>query len=158
MTLLTILNAAKLQMARAQYLRHARRAMPERTFGPDDIWHSWDTHPWKHPWLSRDNMARMKQFSSDFLAKERANNQHADPARLKTGFVGNIANCMYTRAVPLRKAGWSLRKLSRHHGYSPGALGHALHVRWPKAQRLIADALGTKPEEIWPTRYQGKSS
>lgn len=58
----------------------------------------------------------------------------------------------------LRKAGWSLRKLSRHHGYSPGALGHALHVRWPKAQRLIADALGTKPEEIWPTRYQGKSS
>ena len=53
----------------------------------------------------------------------------------------------------LRKAGWSLRKLSLHHGYTPTALDHALHRPWPKAQRLIAEALGIQPETIWPTRY-----
>jgi Ner family transcriptional regulator len=56
----------------------------------------------------------------------------------------------------LRKAGWSLRKLSASHGYSPGALKNALHTRWPKGQRLIAEALGLPPEQIWPSRYQSK--
>lgn len=58
----------------------------------------------------------------------------------------------------LRKAGWSLRRLSVHHGYYPGALDKALHRRWPKAQHLIADAIGIPSEAIWPTRYQGKKS
>lgn len=58
----------------------------------------------------------------------------------------------------LRKAGWSLRRLSVHHGYYPGALDKALHRRWPKAQRLIANAIGIPQEAIWPTRYQGKKS
>lgn len=57
----------------------------------------------------------------------------------------------------LRKAGWSLRKLSQYHGYYPGALDKALHRRWPKAQRLIAEAIGVPPETIWPSRYQGNS-
>ncbi len=56
----------------------------------------------------------------------------------------------------LRKAGWSLRKLSLHHGYTPTALDHALHRPWPKAQRLIAEALGIQPETIWPNRYVKK--
>lgn len=54
----------------------------------------------------------------------------------------------------LRKAGWSLRKLSLHYGYTPTALGHALHRPWPKAQRLIAEAIGVQPESIWPSRYK----
>lgn len=58
----------------------------------------------------------------------------------------------------LRKAGWSLRKLSQHHGYGPTALGNALYRRWPKAQRLIAEAIGISPEVIWPSRYHGKTS
>ncbi|MDG4595523.1 MAG: helix-turn-helix transcriptional regulator [Candidatus Contendobacter sp.] len=56
----------------------------------------------------------------------------------------------------IRKAGWSLRRLSIHHGYTPTALHNALHVRWPKAQRLIAEAIGKQPEQIWPSRYQKK--
>lgn len=56
----------------------------------------------------------------------------------------------------LRKAGWSLRKLSQHHGYVPTALAHALQRPWPKAQRLIAEALGVQPETIWPSRYTKK--
>ena len=54
----------------------------------------------------------------------------------------------------LRKAGWSLRKLSAHHGYrSPTTLATALDRHWPKGERLIADAIGRHPAEIWPSRY-----
>lgn len=53
----------------------------------------------------------------------------------------------------LRKAGWSLRKLSAHHGYSPNAIKHANVRPYPKAERLIAQAIGVEPWDIWPTRY-----
>ncbi|WP_347253489.1 helix-turn-helix domain-containing protein [Leminorella grimontii] len=54
----------------------------------------------------------------------------------------------------LHKQGWSLRKLSIHHGYkSAGSLKNALDRPWPKGERLIAAAIGLHPEQIWPTRY-----
>lgn len=57
----------------------------------------------------------------------------------------------------LRKAGWSLRGLAIHHGYHPNTLMRATHAArptpWPKGQKLIADALGVQPWEIWPSRY-----
>ncbi len=53
----------------------------------------------------------------------------------------------------LRKAGWTLRQLSIHHGYSPDALKTALQRPWPKAESLIAETLGVSPQTIWPTRY-----
>lgn len=54
----------------------------------------------------------------------------------------------------LEKAGWSLRKLSLHHGYaSPNTLHIALQRAWPKAERLIAAAIGVDAETIWPSRY-----
>ena len=59
----------------------------------------------------------------------------------------------------LHKAGWSLRRLSAHHGYaSPSTLTHALNHRWPKGERLVAAAIGIDPAEIWPSRYPHKSS
>ena len=58
----------------------------------------------------------------------------------------------------LRKAGWSLRRLGVAHGYSPCSLKNVLVVRWPKAERIVADALGIGPETIWPSRYQAKQS
>ncbi|EDG5874077.1 transcriptional regulator [Salmonella enterica subsp. enterica serovar Braenderup] len=54
----------------------------------------------------------------------------------------------------LHKKGTSLRKLSLSMGKSPGYLKNALDRPWPKGERLIADALGMSPEEIWPTRYR----
>lgn len=54
----------------------------------------------------------------------------------------------------LKKAGWTLRQLSVHHGYAPGTLRHALVRPWPRAERLIADALGITPQTIWPSRYR----
>ncbi len=53
----------------------------------------------------------------------------------------------------LEKAGWSLSRLSRHHGYTRTALKNALSKPWPKAERLIAEALGIRPQTIWPSRY-----
>lgn len=59
----------------------------------------------------------------------------------------------------LEKAGWSLRKLSTHHGYAnPNTLQTALNRPWPKAERYIAEAIGVEPAEIWPSRYQGKDT
>lgn len=58
----------------------------------------------------------------------------------------------------LEKAGWSLRRLSLHHGYkSPTTLKEALRKPWPKAERLIADAIGVDPSIIWPSRYANHS-
>ncbi len=58
----------------------------------------------------------------------------------------------------LHKSGWSLRKLSQHLGYKPTTLRAALQRRWPKGERLIADAIGVSPKKIWPSRYQDKPS
>lgn len=57
----------------------------------------------------------------------------------------------------LEKAGWTLRRLSRHHGYkSPGTLTKALDGPWPKGERIIAAAIGIDPETLWPSRYLKK--
>ncbi len=53
----------------------------------------------------------------------------------------------------LHKAGWSLRKLSIEAGLSAGALNNALDKPWPKAENIIAAAIGVEPETIWPNRY-----
>lgn len=54
----------------------------------------------------------------------------------------------------LRKAQWSLQQLALVNGYkSRTAIAHALHRPYPKAERIIAAALGIEPQAIWPTRY-----
>ena len=58
----------------------------------------------------------------------------------------------------LHKRGWSLRRLSEARGYQPGTLSLALRKPWPKAERIIADAIGVRPEEIWPSRYTSKKA
>lgn len=55
--------------------------------------------------------------------------------------------------LALKQRGWSLRRLSLHHGYSASALSQALARPWPKGERLIAEALGISPQNIWPHRY-----
>jgi len=50
--------------------------------------------------------------------------------------------------------GWSIRKLSTHHGYKdPTTLSQALNRHWPKGERLIAEAISKRPCQIWPSRY-----
>jgi Ner family transcriptional regulator len=54
----------------------------------------------------------------------------------------------------LEKRGLSLAALSRVNGYHETAAAKALRNEWPEMERIIADALGVKPEQIWPSRYK----
>ncbi|KAB8312846.1 transcriptional regulator [Erwinia endophytica] len=56
----------------------------------------------------------------------------------------------------LRKKGTNLSALSRDCGLASSTLANALRRPWPKGEKLIAEALDEKPENIWPTRYQKK--
>ena len=58
----------------------------------------------------------------------------------------------------LRKAGWSLRQLSLHHGYYHQALAKALARPWPKGERLVAAAIGVPAEQIWPSRFAERAA
>jgi len=53
----------------------------------------------------------------------------------------------------LEKRGFSLARLSRLNGYARSSAQMALHLPWPKMERLIAGALDKQPQEIWPSRY-----
>ncbi|WP_241666554.1 helix-turn-helix domain-containing protein [Jejubacter calystegiae] len=48
----------------------------------------------------------------------------------------------------------SLSAFSRKSGLTSSTLANALTRRWPKGERLIAEALGIAPEQIWPSRYR----
>lgn len=53
----------------------------------------------------------------------------------------------------LEKAGTSLRKLGIENGFHECSIYMALRNRWPNAESIIGKALGIKPQEIWPSRY-----
>ncbi|EJE6942336.1 helix-turn-helix domain-containing protein [Salmonella enterica] len=54
----------------------------------------------------------------------------------------------------LKKKGTSLAAVSRRSKLASSTLANALNRRWPRGERLIADALGVAPEQIWPSRYR----
>lgn len=56
----------------------------------------------------------------------------------------------------LHKNGWTLSSLSKHVGLSRGTLAMALDRKYPKGEAIIAEAIGTAPSAIWPTRYAPK--
>jgi Ner family transcriptional regulator len=53
----------------------------------------------------------------------------------------------------LKKRGYNLARLSVANGYHPTAAGKALKQPWPAIERLLAEAIGVTPQEIWPSRY-----
>lgn len=53
----------------------------------------------------------------------------------------------------LKDKGWSLRYLAEVSGYSVNTLKSALDKPYPNMERIIADAIGVPPEQIWPIRY-----
>lgn len=52
----------------------------------------------------------------------------------------------------LEKRGVSLRQLALRHGYSH--FQRVLTTHWWAAEQIVAAALDTKPEAIWPSRYE----
>lgn len=57
----------------------------------------------------------------------------------------------------LEKRGITLRELSRSAGLSPDSLRNVFTRSWPRAELIIAQALETTPDVIWPSRYLSKS-
>lgn len=53
----------------------------------------------------------------------------------------------------LHKRGLSVRGLSVEAGLSPSTLKNALARSYPKGERIIAEAIGLTPQQIWPSRY-----
>ncbi|WP_038320757.1 helix-turn-helix domain-containing protein, partial [Kingella kingae] len=43
--------------------------------------------------------------------------------------------------------------LSRGSGLNGDTLLNVFSRKWPKGEKIVADAIGVKPEEIWPSRY-----
>jgi Ner family transcriptional regulator len=56
----------------------------------------------------------------------------------------------------LHERGLSLRRLAIRHGYKPRTFSDALYRDYPRVEKLIADALQRKPEEIWPVRIAAR--
>ena len=57
----------------------------------------------------------------------------------------------------LKKQGWSIRALAAQANVHPTTLYGALVKPYPKSERVIADALGLKPEQIWPQWYAARN-
>lgn len=53
----------------------------------------------------------------------------------------------------VRMNGTTLAEISRRGGLNQEACSWALKHPWPRAERLIADAIGCEPCELWPDRY-----
>ena len=59
----------------------------------------------------------------------------------------------YDIVADLRKRGKSLAALGRENGLSISTVKNALDKPYPRGGRIIADALGVEPRDIWPSRY-----
>ncbi|MFV0261356.1 MAG: transcriptional regulator [Kluyvera sp.] len=57
----------------------------------------------------------------------------------------------------LEMRGLSLRALSLEAGYSRDSLKAVLRTPCETYEQVIADALGMKPEDIWPSRWEIRS-
>lgn len=53
----------------------------------------------------------------------------------------------------LKKQGWSVAALAREAGLAQSTLYTALSRPYPRGEKIIASALGKKPEDIWMKRY-----
>lgn len=53
----------------------------------------------------------------------------------------------------LREKGTTLTALSRAEGLASRTLNNAFYRSYPKAEKIISNAIGVQPSEIWPSRY-----
>lgn len=58
----------------------------------------------------------------------------------------------------LHKRGVTLRSLSVKAGYSKDSLKSVLRVPCVRYEQIVAAALGTEPENIWPSRYATRNN
>ncbi|MFB1078172.1 helix-turn-helix domain-containing protein [Photobacterium damselae] len=56
----------------------------------------------------------------------------------------------------LEKLDLNFSKLARANGLAPSTMRNVLRTHWPKGEKIVADALGLNPWDIWPSRYSSK--
>lgn len=56
------------------------------------------------------------------------------------------------------ETGITLSELGIQNGFSPAAVSIALRKRSPFVQAVIADRIGEKPQDVWPSRYDENGS
>lgn len=57
-------------------------------------------------------------------------------------------------SAELKKIGISVAALSKKNGLSRHTLRNVFYRHYPKGERIIAQAIGVEPKDIWPSRYQ----
>ena len=57
----------------------------------------------------------------------------------------------------VRKTGISLDALGRANGYAQGSIRKVLTEPTPRAQMVVAERIGVRPQDIWPSRYDAVS-
>jgi glycosyltransferase involved in cell wall biosynthesis len=70
-----------------------------------DQWHSFDRHPWRHPWLTPENLSAMREFSRSTRQKVSRVAARHRRSQVRFAFVCNMANDMYSAAVAMRPTG-----------------------------------------------------
>jgi glycosyltransferase involved in cell wall biosynthesis len=112
---------------------------------PRDAWHSFDSTPWRHPWLSLDNLQSMKAFSARLRSEAQAQLERIPRGDWtgSYGFVGNIANAMYLRAKGLRRAGIAIDVIG-----APGDNFVMSQAGWEEFDGDI-DGLALDCAELW---------
>ena len=74
--------------------------------GYRQAWASWDPSPASHPWLTTEHLHAMREQSVAAWAEARRIAEARQGAGSpRYAFVGNLANYLFMRAVPLRKRG-----------------------------------------------------
>lgn len=103
-------GALKLALANYSLPLEERWALANQQQMPTDEWHSFDRTPWRHPWMTSDNIRQFARYSTnelDRLARQVSRHGLWEKVRGKRrfAFVGNMANINYVRASPLRRRG-----------------------------------------------------
>jgi glycosyltransferase involved in cell wall biosynthesis len=108
----SIANLASPEWRLVDKLRQAphekRNALLPRELRTSDQWQSWDPAPFSHPWLNVKNLTEVRHFNDRILARIVGQYGGSDSKKRSYGFVGNLANNMTMRALPLRKAGYKI--------------------------------------------------
>lgn len=88
------------------------------------------------------------------LAAHATATEHPHIARCRSGELTGALRAAAIRAL-VTAAGKTLRAIAKEAGLNQQACSHALRYPWPRVEQLIAEAVGTRPEYLWPERYEG---
>jgi hypothetical protein len=95
------------QKLRDIYYRYLKERVRQKFISK---WHSFDRHPWKHPWLKSKNLCEMREYSLKIKneVSEIAYGLRHSKKKQAFAFICNMANSMYTTSIAMRKTGFPI--------------------------------------------------